>query len=141
MGGPSIRRTLLTSIDRDILSAPVAGVAVLLLLAGVVPTAPVLGDGPGRVLTVGVVSVGLDTCLHVVGYGALAATLLWTAEPPSRWSIIRAVLIATAFGAAIEMLQWPLPWRDASLLDALSNAVGAVLGVGLAGLARRFRSR
>lgn len=38
-------------------------------------------------------------------------------------------MYATGYGLLIEVLQMFLPWRSASVTDALANAAGAALGV------------
>jgi VanZ family protein len=120
------------------LLAPVAW-AGFVLVASVVdpsggpPAGPVLGV-PG------------DKVLHGLTYATLAAALaVGLATPrlrdtapaplarlagrrPVRRVALLAVLVATAYGLAIEGIQYPLPYRTFELLDAAANAVGAVLG-------------
>ena len=38
-------------------------------------------------------------------------------------------MYATGYGVLVEVLQMFLPWRSASIMDALMNAAGAALGV------------
>lgn len=110
--------------------APIA-VAVVLLVSGLVPVGSLLGGG-------GDGAIGIDVWLHVIGYAALSAALVLAAQRRSWTVLLGAAVLATAFGAAVELLQWPLPWRRASLLDALGNAAGATVGAWAAGLARLF---
>src|SRR5436309_1009796 len=53
-------------------------------------------------------------------------------------SLVRAVLAAAAFSAAIEVVQLAVPGRTTSVDDVLLNTAGAALGVALF---RRFGSR
>lgn len=74
--------------------------------------------------------------LHLVGYAVLAALLV-----RADTSIVGAVLLATVVGLLVEGLQAPLAFRDASLLDALVNLTGALLGAWTAGSATRAGNR
>lgn len=60
---------------------------------------------------------------HLVGYGVLGA--LWGRWQPF-WSVW---LLGTAYGAAIEGLQYLVPHRRAEVGDLLVNAVGVLLGL------------
>lgn len=68
-----------------------------------------------------------DKLLHALAF--LAFTLLaWLGWPRRmRWNGWPAGLLV--YGAAIELAQWLLPWRDASLLDWLTDASGVGLGM------------
>jgi len=65
---------------------------------------------------------------HLVGYGVLGA--LWGRWQPF-WSVW---LLGTAYGAAIEGLQYLVPHRRAEVGDLLVNAVGVLLGLAAARL-------
>ncbi len=83
-----------------------------------------------------------DKVLHGLTYATLAASLavgLATLEPerlpgnalrerPLARVALLAVVVATAYGLAIEGVQFPIPYRTFDLLDAAANAVGAVVG-------------
>ena len=43
-------------------------------------------------------------------------------------SLMLAIIMASLFGAFIEVLQWLTPTRDPSYLDIIANVLGAVLG-------------
>jgi VanZ family protein len=73
-------------------------------------------------------SLGLTAWLHLVGYAALGAALDPRAGPGRRGAAV-AVVIATGYGAGIELLQLGLAARTASLADAAVNGLGATLGV------------
>ena len=76
----------------------------------------------------------LDKVVHLCEYllfawllvQALRATLL-----EEREYFLMAWIYATSYGLMIELIQAMLPWRSADWADALSNAVGAAIGVWL----------
>ena len=74
-----------------------------------------------------------DKLLHFLAYTGLTMSLLLAAV----WAPVRGegrfptgplpiMVLGSLFGVAIEVVQGPLPERDAELLDALANAAGAV---------------
>jgi VanZ family protein len=74
-----------------------------------------------------------DKVGHYIAYTALNMSLLLAAvwapvrgEGRFSWAALPITLIAFGFGVAIEIVQGPLPERDAELLDALANAGGAI---------------
>lgn len=113
------------------------GLALVLLIAGLVPTGSLLGGGSAGVAEI--VAITIDLWLHAIGYGALAVALTLTADRLSWPIVVGAVLAATGLGATVELLQWPLPWRTSSLLDGVANALGAAVGGGVAGVVRIVR--
>lgn len=118
-------------------SDPAIGIASVLLLAGIVPTGSLFGRGPaGATVEVGPILLGLDVWLHVLGYGALAAALVLSADRISLPVLISAVVAGIAFGAAVELLQVSLSFRTGSPIDGLATATGAVLGAGTARVVR-----
>jgi hypothetical protein len=129
-------------IAEHVLAFPYPGLfALLLLVAGLVPTGSIPSDGSAEAARIVLDSAGLDLRVHAIGYGAFAGVLVIASNRLS-WSILfGAVLLATAFGAVVELLQWPIPWRTSSVLDALANGVGACIGAVLAGVVRAFRQR
>jgi hypothetical protein len=80
---------------------------------------------------------------HGVVFAAVAIVLLAmrppgaTSERRSARDYGRALAVAVALGIATEWLQVYLPARHVSLLDALHDAVGAVLGLAIVALAER----
>lgn len=81
-----------------------------------------------------------DKHLHFAAFGALTVTTAQaTAEYRSRrWMrVLGVVAFAFAFGVGIELAQWPLAGRDASIGDVLANA----LGIGVAGIVFAVESR
>lgn len=84
-----------------------------------------------------------DKVLHALMYGGWAILLSWTLQKqlrnrPAAW-IVGIVLIATAYGALMEVLQGSILWiqRTCSWGDMLANLAGAILGVGLYALCTR----
>jgi VanZ family protein len=76
------------------------------------------------------------TFWHLLGYGVLG--VLW-ARWQAAWSVW---LLGTAYGAAIEGLQYLVPYRQAELSDLLVNAAGMFVGVASARFfVRRSTSR
>lgn len=121
------------------LLCPVAWAGFVLFASVVEP-----GSGPPSPPVFGLPA---DKVLHALTYATLAAAVaLGLAAPrrraaeglslgrfspggrsPRRVALL-AVLVATAYGLAIEGIQHPLPYRTFDLLDATANAVGAVVG-------------
>jgi VanZ family protein len=100
---------------------PVA-VATVIVLASVVDPA---GGGP----EVAVGPVGADKFVHAAGYAVLTAALLVAGRPfegRQRTGAALAVVLATAFGAGLEVVQATLPARTFSVGDAAANALGAL---------------
>ena len=76
-------------------------------------------------------AVGLDKVVHVVSFLGIGA--LWTQAKPERKGVI--LLSGIAFGIAIEVWQsFPLVNRAPDAGDAVADAVGVALGIGLAAL-------
>ena len=79
-----------------------------------------------------------DKVAHVLLFAVW--TVLWVRARPDRpWTV---AVWGAAFGVWIEVWQsLPLVGRMSDPYDALADAVGIALGLGLARLARRRRSR
>jgi VanZ family protein len=71
---------------------------------------------------------GADKWAHAAGYAVFAVAAAATLRRGTARTAFVAAAGAAAFGAGIELLQWPLTTRTASVLDALANAVGASAG-------------
>ena len=87
-----------------------------------------------------------DVVAHSMAYGGQGFLLLWGLRPV--FGVVRGAALATAgatvFGLLTEVVQSVLPYRDFSLADLGADAVGAVVGVGIAvafGFGRRSRVR
>lgn len=68
-----------------------------------------------------------DALLNVAMFVPLGLAGRWAG-----WSFRRTALVCIVFTFSIETLQFPIPGRDASLADPVSNSLGALLGYGLA---------
>lgn len=82
-----------------------------------------------------------DKQLHFAAYGALTvATVAATAEYRDRgWTrVVGVVAFAVIVGIAVELGQWPLPRRYASVGDVLANVAGTLLGATALWLEARF---
>jgi len=101
--------------------------AVVIFVSGVVPTRS----------TVHVVFGGHDevftTAAHLAVYVVLGFLLAvaaggWTVNPRTLFLVLA---LAAALGGAIELIQGPLPYRDAQLGDFLMDVAGAAVGLAL----------
>ena len=84
-----------------------------------------------------------DKVLHALMYGGWAVSLGWALQRqirnrPAAW-MVGIVLMTTAYGALLEVLQGSIIWiqRTCSWGDMLANLAGAVLGVGIFALCTR----
>ena len=111
--------------------------ALAALAAGVVLVASVVETGGGADTLGPFGLVGADKWSHALAYAALTAALAYASIEGGRGRLVLPVLAAIAFGIAIELLQWPIPYRTASVADALADAVGA----GLLALGWRWLTR
>ena len=71
--------------------------------------------------------VHMDKLYHALSYAVLAI-LLALARRWKRQSIFTIFLISTAFGLLMEFCQFLVPYRNASITDALANGLGAIAG-------------
>jgi VanZ family protein len=83
---------------------------------------------------------------HFVAYALLGGLLGVALEGGElfRGRVVLAWVMAATLGVFIELVQAPLPYRDAQVVDALVNAAGAAVGLlllSVAALAMRSRSR
>ncbi len=99
--------------------------AVVIFISGVLPTAS----------TVHAVSGGRDTLTttfaHFVAYtllGFLLGVALggWRVDPRR---LVLGLALAAALGGAIELVQGPLSYRDAQLVDFVVDVAGAAAGL------------
>lgn len=70
-----------------------------------------------------------DKVAHFLLYGvtALLVARAIRKRMPKGWSVIAAVVIASAYGAAMEVVQHLLPYRSFSFADMAANFAGAVV--------------
>lgn len=74
----------------------------------------------------------LDKAAHLCEYLIFAWVLtqaVRASRMPEREYLLWAWIYATSYGWLIEVLQMFLPWRSASVMDSLMNALGAAAGV------------
>ena len=88
----------------------------------------------------------LTSAAHFTEYAVLAFLVAVALDGPAPGgrALVWAWVYAAGLGALIEVVQGPLPYRDAQVSDALVNAAGAGLGlvvVSLAGWVRVRRPR
>jgi VanZ family protein len=87
----------------------------------------------------------VTTTGHFVAYAVLAFVLARALGGPRMQirSLVIAFALAAVLGAAIELVQGPIPYRDASLFDFTVDIAGAAVGlvvVSAVAAARRARS-
>src|ERR1039458_4976395 len=75
----------------------------------------------------------IDKWVHLVMFGGF--TFLWLCSRPvlnAKW-LINMFLISVALGSFIELMQGALTFlgRSMELMDAVADAIGAVIGIGL----------
>ena len=121
--GEVVGARLLRRHRRSIFGAYLVLVLVLLL-------APITQESPVPELT------WLDKLVHFVLFVGLAVLGFW-----NRASVPAVMLFAVALAGVLELIQGPLPYRSAELLDFVAGAVGGVGGVALAVLLRRAGGR
>lgn len=97
---------------------------LVLLLAGAVIETPRLARSTGSMR------------LHM-GAFAVAVPLIVLMTPRWRWRLMLLALLFL-FGAAIELVQYFLPWRSGTWIDLLYNALGLALGALVCTLVERL---
>ncbi|MFC7069540.1 VanZ family protein [Halobaculum lipolyticum] len=109
--------------------------AVFVAVAATVVAASLLPGptGPGGEPTGDVAPPGTDLVVHAVGYAAVAFTMARALPPRLRrrdavGPLAGVIVVAAALGTGVELAQGVVPGRDPSVLDAVANAVGAVVG-------------
>ena len=109
-------------ISRDswLLWGPAAAVAAIGMVLGL------LHSPPGATMF-------WDKLLHAGSYFTFSVLLMRSTHggfaPPRPGPTLQAFLIAMGHGVLIEIVQAFVPWREASVGDAVADAVGALLGV------------
>ena len=120
-------------VDHRVRYALVALVASIVLVASVVETSATPSTGPFALL-------GMDKWTHALAYAGVTATLAYASIENGRARLALAVGLAVAFGIGIEIVQWPIVYRTASVADVLADAIGAcLLALGWRSLARYVR--
>jgi VanZ family protein len=112
--------------------------AAAIIASGVLPIGGVVAaiGSPDPVTTTG----------HFVAYVVLGFMLPMALDGwgASRRTLALAFALAAALGLAVELLQGPIPYRDASLFDLAVDAAGAAVGLAVfsvVALGKRSRSR
>ncbi|WP_049902352.1 VanZ family protein [Halococcus agarilyticus] len=104
--------------------------ALVAVVACVILVASVLEPDPTAAPTMGPFGiVGADKWTHALAYAGLTGTLLYASVSSNRDGsrVVLAVVLAVGFGIGVELVQWPIPYRTASVADAIADAVGALL--------------
>ena len=117
----------MASVRLPLAARPVRYVFVI-VVAAVILVASLLRPDPTAAPTMGPLGiVGADKWFHGLAHAALAAAIAYAsvAVDGGRARLAAAVFLAIAFGIAIELIQWPIPYRTASTVDTLADAVGA----------------
>jgi VanZ family protein len=98
-------------------------VALCVLLASVLDP-PSSTSGPTPV----VLGLGLDKYVHAAAYAGVAGSLAWARRAATPRALLLVALVAVAYGAGIELVQWTLPARSFDVADGVANAAGAAAG-------------
>ena len=107
-------------------AAPAVRWGVVVAFATLILVASVRDPGPGP--SPSFLGVPLATYLHLVAYAGLAAAVGYGLLRADGRAHLFAAGTAVCYGAAVELVQAPLPSRSASALDVLINTVGATAG-------------
>ncbi|MEX2495306.1 MAG: VanZ family protein [Woeseia sp.] len=102
----------------------------LLLALSVVPGRAQQGDS-AFVWFVAATPAPVQKVMHLVLYALLAFLWAWTLSAVESLAVRLAasLIIAIAWGALLEWSQTRIPGRFGTLMDALLNAAGALLGI------------
>jgi VanZ family protein len=72
-----------------------------------------------------------DKWSHAIGYAMFTAIIAYAfvapAETGRRYRLALSVCLAVAFGVCMELLQWPIPHRTMSVIDAIADIIGSCL--------------
>jgi VanZ family protein len=117
--------------------AAALALVIAIVVFGVIPTREVVhvaSEGHDNLVT---------SAAHFLEYAALAFVLAVALDDwrISRRAVLGAILLAACLGVTIEVVQAPLPYRDAQLSDALLDIAGAALGISVFSAAARARAR
>ncbi|WP_440988895.1 VanZ family protein [Haloarchaeobius baliensis] len=116
----------MTRLDRRRarLWGPAIAWALVVLVASLVdpPGAATPTTGPFGVLPA-------DKWQHGLAYAVLGGLVARALDRATVQAALLAVGLAVAVGFGVELCQSFVPWRTASAVDGLANAVGAVVGV------------
>ena len=79
--------------------------------------------------TIIVVSVGLDKIVHFLGFAYLLLLAFAASKHLSFWQGVRVAAYVLIFGAAIELVQYYIPYRTFNPVDIFANLCGVIFGV------------
>lgn len=110
-------------VSRPIRYGAVVIVAVVILLLSIQePTGSGVYYGPFG-------EIRRDKWSHAIGYAILTATIAYAfvaSVPTDRHRrLALSVCLAVAFGVCMELVQWPIPFRTASAIDAIADLIGS----------------
>lgn len=112
---------------------------VILLLSIQEPTGTGVYYGPFGVIR-------RDKWSHAIGYAILTATIAYAFVVPvssistdHRRRLALSVCLAVVFGVVVELIQWPIPYRTASVIDATANIIGSCFVAIVWGVVMRTR--
>jgi VanZ family protein len=112
-------------LPRSLRLAGAVVVALVILFASIV-------DPPSTGASSPILGIPQDKWVHALAYAGLATTLVYAGlspgDRPARRLLAGALVLTVVYGAGIEVVQAFLPARSFDLLDALANALGAVVG-------------
>lgn len=73
-----------------------------------------------------------DKWSHAIGYAILTMTIVYafvapvSSDPTDRQRrLALSICLAVAFGVCMEFIQWPIPFRTASAIDAIADFIGS----------------
>ncbi len=75
-----------------------------------------------------VYSVGIDKILHCLAFAWVVLISFGAVKNLTVRTGLIAVAWVTGFGVAIELIQYPIPYRTFNPIDIFANACGAVFG-------------
>jgi hypothetical protein len=105
-------------------------VALVIVILSVTPGTSRPGDGLFVWLVV-TTPTTIQKLMHLAAYGCLAFLWYWTLSflesRPSRWLL--ALVLTVSIGAALEWYQTMVPGRFGTVMDAILNSIGAVVGL------------
>jgi len=96
---------------------------VLITIASVIP------QGSAATLTVPIVSVDLDKIVHFLGFACLLLLAFAASKHLSFWQGVSVAAYVLIYGAAIEFVQYYIPYRTFNPVDIFANLCGVVFGV------------
>jgi VanZ family protein len=115
------RRPTIPTVPTPLRVFGVVACAIVILAASVADPS---GSGVPRTLF----GIGITVYLHFIAYAGLAGAIGHAVLSADRRALLLAVIIATLYGAGIELLQGTLSHRTMAAGDGAINAVGAALG-------------